>query len=179
MLTLCEYFHRTDVHGTIPGFRRPGDGTPPAVFPSALCPVCAARRAAEAARKKKPEGGGFRSVALRTDHQPRRALSFLSLLHELLRQDRARGPQAASTPPRDVADGQNGSFRRGVCQGRVIELMIGDAAEPKGLYTNQYPSPFKSWWKLGSRDANANASPGTAPILERKLPLLSVFQIVY
>jgi hypothetical protein len=48
VLTLCEY-----VHGTIPRFRRPGDGTPPAVFPSALCPVCAARRAAEAARKKK------------------------------------------------------------------------------------------------------------------------------
>jgi hypothetical protein len=29
------------------------DGTPPAVFPSALCPVCAARRAAETARKKR------------------------------------------------------------------------------------------------------------------------------
>ena len=48
VLTLCEY-----VHGTIPGFRRTGDGTPPAVFPSALCPVCAARRAAETARKKR------------------------------------------------------------------------------------------------------------------------------
>ena len=53
VLTLCEYVHGTDVHGTITRFRRPGDGTPPAVFPSALCPVCAARRAAEAARKKK------------------------------------------------------------------------------------------------------------------------------
>ena len=53
VLTLCEYVHGTDVHGTIPGFRRPGDETPPAVFPSALCPVCAARRAAETARKKK------------------------------------------------------------------------------------------------------------------------------
>ena len=49
VLTLCEYVHGTDVHGTIPGFRRPGDGTPPAVFSSALCPVCAARRAAETA----------------------------------------------------------------------------------------------------------------------------------
>ena len=48
VLTLCEY-----VHGTIPRFRRTGDGTPPAVFPSALCPVCAARRAAETARKKR------------------------------------------------------------------------------------------------------------------------------
>ena len=63
VLTLCEYVHGTDVHGTdvhgtdvhgtIPAFRRPGDGTPPAVFPSALCPVCAARRAAETAREKK------------------------------------------------------------------------------------------------------------------------------
>ena len=44
VLTLCEYVHGTDVHGTIPAFRRPGDGTPPAVFPSASCPVCAARR---------------------------------------------------------------------------------------------------------------------------------------
>ena len=24
VLTLCEYVHGTDVHGTIPGFRRPG-----------------------------------------------------------------------------------------------------------------------------------------------------------
>ena len=53
VLTLCEYVHGTDVHGTIPAFRRPGDGTPPAVFPSALCPVCTARRAAETARKKR------------------------------------------------------------------------------------------------------------------------------
>ena len=53
VLTLCEYVHGTDVDGTIPGFRRPGDGTPPAVFPSALCPVCAARWAAETARKKR------------------------------------------------------------------------------------------------------------------------------
>ena len=28
VLMLCEYVHGTDVHGTIPGFRRPGDGTP-------------------------------------------------------------------------------------------------------------------------------------------------------
>ena len=26
VLTLCEYVHGTDVHGTSPGFRRPGDG---------------------------------------------------------------------------------------------------------------------------------------------------------
>ena len=52
VLMLCEYVHGTDVHGTIPGFRRPGDGTPPAVIPSSSCPVCAARRAAETARKK-------------------------------------------------------------------------------------------------------------------------------
>jgi hypothetical protein len=43
-----------------------------------------------------PEGGGSRSVALRTDHQPRRALR--SLVHGLLRQDRARGPRLASAP---------------------------------------------------------------------------------
>jgi hypothetical protein len=43
VLTLCEYVHGTDVHGTIPAFRRPGDETPPAVIPSASCPVCAAR----------------------------------------------------------------------------------------------------------------------------------------
>jgi hypothetical protein len=53
VLTLCEYVHGTDVHGTVKGFRRPDDGPPPAVFPSASCPVCAARRAAEAARKKR------------------------------------------------------------------------------------------------------------------------------
>ena len=53
VLTLCEYVHGTDVHGTIPAFRRPGDGTPPAVIPSTSCPVCAARRAAETARKKR------------------------------------------------------------------------------------------------------------------------------
>jgi hypothetical protein len=41
VLTLCEYVHGTDVHGTIPAFRRPGDGTPPAVIPSTSCPVCA------------------------------------------------------------------------------------------------------------------------------------------
>src|SRR5262249_16439477 len=39
VLTLCEYVHGTDVHGTIPAFRRPNDGPPPAVFPSASCPV--------------------------------------------------------------------------------------------------------------------------------------------
>jgi hypothetical protein len=38
VLTLCEYVHGTDVHGTIPAFRRPGDGTPPAVFPVCLMP---------------------------------------------------------------------------------------------------------------------------------------------
>ena len=54
VLTLCEYVHGTDVHGTIPAFRRPDvPWTPPAVMPSASCPVCAARRAAETARKKK------------------------------------------------------------------------------------------------------------------------------
>jgi hypothetical protein len=59
VLTLCEY-----VHGTIPAFRRPGDGwTPPAVFPSALCPVCAARRAAETARKKRWRHGRGRCAA--------------------------------------------------------------------------------------------------------------------
>ena len=46
-LTLCEYVHGTDVHGTMPAFRRPGDGTPPAVLPSTSCPVCAARRVAD------------------------------------------------------------------------------------------------------------------------------------
>jgi hypothetical protein len=50
VLTLCEYVH---VHGTNPGFRRPDvPWTQPAVMPSASCPVCAARRAAETARKK-------------------------------------------------------------------------------------------------------------------------------
>src|SRR5262249_29171805 len=54
VLTLCEYVRGTDVHGTIPAFRRPDvPWTQPAVMPSALCPVCAARRAAEAARKKR------------------------------------------------------------------------------------------------------------------------------
>jgi hypothetical protein len=53
VLTLCEYVHGTDVHGTVQGFRRPGvPWTPPAVIPSTSCPVCAARRAAETARKK-------------------------------------------------------------------------------------------------------------------------------
>ena len=32
VLTLCEYVHGTDVHGTIPGFRRPGDGLRTAAF---------------------------------------------------------------------------------------------------------------------------------------------------
>jgi hypothetical protein len=59
VLTLCEYVHGTDVHGTdvhgtVQGFRRPDvPWTPPAVMPSASCPVCAARRAAETARKKR------------------------------------------------------------------------------------------------------------------------------
>jgi hypothetical protein len=54
VLTLCEYVHGTAVPGTIQGFRRPDDhGTPPAVIPSTSCPVCAARRAAETARKKR------------------------------------------------------------------------------------------------------------------------------
>jgi hypothetical protein len=53
VLMLCEYVDGTDVHGTIPAFRRPGDGTLPAVSPPASCPVCAARRAAETARKKR------------------------------------------------------------------------------------------------------------------------------
>jgi hypothetical protein len=54
VLTLCEYVHGTDVHGTIPAFRRPDvPWTQPAVMPSASCPVCAARRAAETARKKR------------------------------------------------------------------------------------------------------------------------------
>jgi hypothetical protein len=54
VLTLCEYVHGTDVHGTVQGFRRPGvPWTPPAVLPSTSCPVCAARRAAETARKKR------------------------------------------------------------------------------------------------------------------------------
>ena len=54
VLTLCEYVRGTDVYGTIPAFRRPDDPwTPPAAFPSASCPVCAARRAAETARKKR------------------------------------------------------------------------------------------------------------------------------
>jgi hypothetical protein len=47
VLTLCEYVHGTDVHGTVQGFRRPDvPWTPPAVIPSTACPVCAARRAA-------------------------------------------------------------------------------------------------------------------------------------
>jgi len=58
VLTLCEYVHGTDVHGTIPAFRRPGDGTPPAVFPSASCPVCAAR----APSWWKPSNGRGRST---------------------------------------------------------------------------------------------------------------------
>src|SRR5678816_3431200 len=53
VLTLCEYVHGTDVHGTIPAFRRPGDGTPPAVFPSALCPVCAAPSGGRDGEEKK------------------------------------------------------------------------------------------------------------------------------
>jgi hypothetical protein len=53
VLTLCDYVNGMEVHGTIPAFRQPGDGTPPAVFPTASCPVCAARRAAETARKKR------------------------------------------------------------------------------------------------------------------------------
>jgi hypothetical protein len=54
VLTLCEYVHGTDVHGTIPAFRRPDvPWTQPAVMPSASCPVCAARRAADTARKKR------------------------------------------------------------------------------------------------------------------------------
>jgi hypothetical protein len=53
VLTLCEYVHGTDVHGTVQGFRRPDvPWTPPAVIPSTSCLVCAARRAAETARKK-------------------------------------------------------------------------------------------------------------------------------
>jgi hypothetical protein len=53
VLTLCEYVHGTDVHGTVQGFRRPDvPWTPPAVIPSTSCPVCAARRSAETARKK-------------------------------------------------------------------------------------------------------------------------------
>jgi hypothetical protein len=63
VLTLCEYVHGTDVHGTIPAFRRPGDGTPPAVFPSASCPVCAARQAAETARKKRWRHGRVRKIS--------------------------------------------------------------------------------------------------------------------
>ena len=43
VLTLCEYVHGTDVHGTVQGFRRPDvPWTPPAVIPSTSCPVCAA-----------------------------------------------------------------------------------------------------------------------------------------
>ena len=38
VLTLCEYVHGADVHGTIPGFRRPGPGTQPAVIPVCLMP---------------------------------------------------------------------------------------------------------------------------------------------
>ena len=39
VLTLCDYVNGMEVHGTIPAFRQPGDGTPPAVFPTASCPV--------------------------------------------------------------------------------------------------------------------------------------------
>ena len=53
VLTLCEYVHGTDVHGTIPAFRRPDvPWTQPAVMPSASCPVCAARRGRDGEEKK-------------------------------------------------------------------------------------------------------------------------------
>ena len=54
VLALCEYVHGTDVHGTVQGFRRPDvPWTQPAVMPSASCPECAARRAAETARAER------------------------------------------------------------------------------------------------------------------------------
>jgi hypothetical protein len=77
VLMLCEYLHGTDVHGTIPAFRRPGDGTPPAVFPSALCPVCAARRAAETARKKDGAMGAETDADVRVAWSPRGNLRLL------------------------------------------------------------------------------------------------------
>jgi hypothetical protein len=71
VLTLCEYVHGTDVHGTIPAFRRPGDGTPPAVIPSTSCPVCATHRVAETARKKDGAMGVETDADVRVTWSPR------------------------------------------------------------------------------------------------------------
>ena len=72
VLTLCEYVHGTDVHGTIPAFRRPDvPWTPAAVMPSASCPVCAARRAAETARKKDGAMGAETDAVVRVAWSPR------------------------------------------------------------------------------------------------------------
>jgi hypothetical protein len=51
-----EYVHGTDVHGTVQGFRRPGDvpWTPPAVIPSTSCPVCALAGGAARLRRGEP-----------------------------------------------------------------------------------------------------------------------------
>jgi hypothetical protein len=57
-----------------------------------------------------PEDGGFRSAALRTRPSTSGSAALsLSLLHDLLRQDRARG-QASLDPQDIVASGQNGSL---------------------------------------------------------------------
>jgi hypothetical protein len=63
-------------------------------------------------QQEMPEGGGFRSAALRTDYQPPR-------LHELLRHDRARAPGGLD-PPRDVAGGQQSRSSQ-ECAARVSE----------------------------------------------------------
>ena len=62
VLTLCEYVHGTDVHGTVPGFRRPDvPWTPPAVFIHLMPGV---RWLGGGRGKKKvapwaPDGGGY------------------------------------------------------------------------------------------------------------------------
>jgi len=76
VLTLCEYVHGTDVHGTIPAFRRPDvPWTPPVVILSTSCPVCAARRAAETARKKRWRHG-HRDLMLMSASLRRRAATL-------------------------------------------------------------------------------------------------------
>src|SRR4029077_16869136 len=66
VLTLCEYVHGTDVHGTIPAFRRPDvPWTHPALMPSASCPVCVRHVGRQRRRGKKDGAMGAEMLVLK------------------------------------------------------------------------------------------------------------------
>ena len=72
VLTLCEYVHGMDVHGTKPGFRRPDVPlTQPAVISSASCPGEARRAVGRQRRRGRKDGAMVVEPKVRVAWSPR------------------------------------------------------------------------------------------------------------